>query len=78
MDIDDWLLFVIWVLVINNNMSSIGFEVRERGVVKSVRECILTIDGLPSGLNGQIIELKQGGRGMVTGFKEHEVPGPGP
>lgn len=54
-------------------MSTVGFEVREKGTVKSVRECILTIDGLPSSLNGQIVELKQGGRGMITGFKEHEV-----
>ena len=54
-------------------MSTVGFDVREKGIVKSVRECILTIDGLPSGLNGQIVELKQGGRGMVTGFKENEV-----
>ena len=42
-------------------------------MVKSVRECVITIEGLPSCINGQIVELKQGGRGMVTGFKEDEV-----
>lgn len=49
------------------------FEVHEIGVIKSVRECIVTVKGLPSCINGQIVEFKQGGRGMVMGFNEDEV-----
>jgi F-type H+-transporting ATPase subunit alpha len=49
------------------------FEVHEIGAIKSVRECIVTVKGLPSCINGQIVEFKQGGKGMVMGFNEDEV-----
>lgn len=49
------------------------FEVHEVGVVKSVRECVVRVTGLPSCINGQIIEFKHGGKGMVFGFNEDDV-----
>ena len=45
----------------------------ESGRVKSVRECIVMAEGLPSCINGQIVEFKQGGKGIVLGFNEREV-----
>ncbi len=56
-----------------NNLTAARFEVHEVGVVKSVRECILKVTGLPSCINNQIVELPHGGRGMVLGFDEEEV-----
>jgi F-type H+-transporting ATPase subunit alpha len=50
-----------------------GFEIREVGHVKSVRELIVRATGLPSCMNGQMVEFANGSRGMVMGFTEHEV-----
>lgn len=56
-----------------NGKAEEKFSVYEVGKIKSVRECIIRIDGLPSCINGQIVDLKQGGKGMVLGFNEKEV-----
>ena len=53
--------------------SAATFEVREVGSVKSVREMIVRAVGLPSCMNGQMVEFANGARGMVMGFTEHEV-----
>ncbi len=50
-----------------------GFEAHEVGTIKSVRECIVRVNGLPSCVNGQIVEFSQGGRGIVLGFNEDDV-----
>src|SRR3989338_6918403 len=50
-----------------------SFEVREVAHVKSVRELIVRAVGLPSCMNGQMVEFANGARGMVMGFTEHEV-----
>ncbi len=49
------------------------FDVREVGRVVSVREFIVKIDGLPSCMNGQMVEFETGDRGMVMGFTEEHV-----
>lgn len=49
------------------------FTVYEIGTIKSVRECIIRVKGLPSCINGQIVGLKQAGKGIVLGFNEEEV-----
>ena len=50
-----------------------AFEIREIGHVKSVRELIVRVVGLPSCMNGQMVTFANGARGMVMGFSEHEV-----
>lgn len=55
------------------NSSEAKFEIHETGRVKSVRESIIRVEGLPSCINGQIIELRQGGRGIVLGFNQEDV-----
>ncbi|MFA6216164.1 MAG: F0F1 ATP synthase subunit alpha [Candidatus Omnitrophota bacterium] len=55
------------------NHAAANFEVREIGIIVSVRECVVRVKGLPSCINGQIVEFEQGGRGMVLGFNEDEV-----
>lgn len=49
------------------------FELREVGVVKSVREFVVTASGMPSCVNGQLVEFRGGSKGMVMGFKEEDV-----
>ncbi|TBR17583.1 F0F1 ATP synthase subunit alpha [bacterium] len=51
----------------------VKFQVHEVGTIKSVRECIVRVVGLPSCINGQIVEFRNGGRGMVFGFNDKEV-----
>ncbi|MCM8830824.1 MAG: F0F1 ATP synthase subunit alpha [Candidatus Omnitrophica bacterium] len=50
-----------------------AFEVREIGVVKSVRKFIVIAEGLPSCTNGQIVEFANGILGMIMGFTEDKV-----
>ncbi len=49
------------------------FDVREVGTVTSVREYIVKVRGLPSCMNGQVVEFERGGKGIVMGFTEQEV-----
>lgn len=53
--------------------SNITFDLREVGVVKSVREFVVIATGMPSCVNGQLVEFKGGQKGMVMGFKEEDV-----
>jgi F-type H+-transporting ATPase subunit alpha len=53
--------------------SATRFEVREIGQVQSVRKFILIVKGLPSCINGQIVELANGTLGLVMGFTEDKV-----
>jgi F-type H+-transporting ATPase subunit alpha len=50
-----------------------GFEMREVGIIESVREFIVMASGMPSCVNGQLVEFKGGLKGMVMGFKEDSV-----
>lgn len=50
-----------------------GFDIREVGYVKSVRKFIIIAEGLPSCMNGQIVEFSNGVLGLVMGFTEEKV-----
>jgi len=54
-------------------LSKAWFDVREVGRVTSVREFIVKVRGLPSCMNGQMVEFAHGDRGMVMGFTEDNV-----
>jgi F-type H+/Na+-transporting ATPase subunit alpha len=49
------------------------FEIREVGLVQSVRKFIVIAKGLPSCMNGQIVEFASGVLGLVMGFTEEKV-----
>lgn len=49
------------------------FDLREIGKVKSVRKFIVVAEGLPSCMNGQIVEFANNVKGLVMGFNENEV-----
>ncbi len=54
-------------------MSKTGFDVLEVGIIMSVRKSIVVVSGLPSCMNGQIVEFERGMLGLVMGFTEDEV-----
>lgn len=49
------------------------FEVKEVGEVQSVRKFVIIARGLPSCMNGQIVEFSNGVLGLVMGFTEEKV-----
>ena len=49
------------------------FEIREVGLVQSVRKFIVIAKGMPSCINGQIVEFANGILGLVMGFTEEKV-----
>jgi F-type H+-transporting ATPase subunit alpha len=52
---------------------SIKFDVREVGRIKSVRDFLVIATDLPSCINGQIVQFKEGHLGLVMGFKGDAV-----
>lgn len=48
-------------------------KVQEKGRIKDIKEIIVRIDGLPTCLNGQIVDLGEGVRGIIMGFDADEV-----
>ena len=48
--------------------SGVKFEVREVGRVNSVKQFIVLATGLPSCINGQLVEFEKGMKGFVMGF----------
>jgi len=50
-----------------------GFEISEIGKVKSIREFIARVSGMPACISGQIVAFSNGARGIVMGFNEDEV-----
>jgi F-type H+/Na+-transporting ATPase subunit alpha len=49
------------------------FEIREVGHVLSVRKFIVIAKGMPSCINGQIVEFANGIPGLIMGFTEEKV-----
>ncbi|MCM8792597.1 MAG: F0F1 ATP synthase subunit alpha [Candidatus Omnitrophica bacterium] len=58
---------------LNNRKVHLKFEIREVGKVESVRKFIVLASGLPSCMNGQIVEFSDGTAGLVMGFTEKVV-----
>ncbi len=50
-----------------------GFEIREIGRVRSVKQFIVVADRLDSCINGQVVEFQRGMKGLVMGFAEDKV-----
>ena len=58
---------------LSQKTASAKFQAHEVGYILSVRECIVRVKGMPSCINGQMVEFEHGGRGMVFGFNLEEV-----
>jgi F-type H+-transporting ATPase subunit alpha len=48
-------------------------KVEEKGRIKDIKEIIVRIQGLPTCLYGQIVDLGQGVKGIIMGFDERDV-----
>ena len=48
-------------------------KVQEKGVIKDIKEIIVRIEGLPTCLYGQIVDLGEGTKGIIMGYDEEEV-----
>ena len=48
-------------------------KVEEKGKIKDIKEIIVRIEGLPTCLNGQIVKLGDGVKGIIMGFDDEEV-----
>jgi len=45
-------------------------KIREKGKIKDIRDIIARVDGLPTCLNGQLVEMGEGVQGIIMGFDE--------
>ena len=57
------------------NISIPALEIKDIGIIKDVKKGIVKIEGLPSCINGQLLEFSCGLKGMVVGFHKTEVLG---
>lgn len=48
-------------------------KVEEKGSIKDIKEIIVRIEGLPTCLYGQIVDLGEGTKGIIMGYDEEEV-----
>jgi len=48
-------------------------KVEEKGVIKDIKEIIVRIQGLPTCLNGQIVDMGNDVKGIIMGFDEKDV-----
>jgi F-type H+-transporting ATPase subunit alpha len=59
--------------IVDQKETVAGFEIREVGHVEAVRKFIVVAKGLPSCMNGQLVEFANGVSGLVMGFTEEKV-----
>ncbi len=45
----------------------------DQGRIKSIKELVARIDGMPHCLNGQLVDMGDGVRGLVMGFNQQDV-----
>lgn len=48
-------------------------KVEEKGRIKDIKEIVVRIDGLPTCLNGQIVDLGDDVKGIIMGYDENNV-----
>jgi F-type H+/Na+-transporting ATPase subunit alpha len=48
-------------------------KVQEKGRIRDIKEMIVRIDGLPTCLNGQIVDMGDGVQGIIMGFDQNDV-----
>lgn len=48
-------------------------KISETGVIKDIKKMIVRITGLPSCLNGQLVDFGEGNKGIIMGFDQDDV-----
>jgi F-type H+-transporting ATPase subunit alpha len=54
-------------------MAPFKITLSEKGTIKDIKKMIVRITGLPSCLNGQLVDFGGGNKGIVMGFDEEDV-----
>jgi len=54
----------------NSKIPLFKIKVEEKGVIRDIKEIIVRIDGLPTCLNGEIVDMGDGIRGLLMEFDE--------
>jgi F-type H+-transporting ATPase subunit alpha len=54
-------------------MAPFKIKLSETGTIKDIKKMIVRITGLPSCLNGQLVDFGNGIRGIIMGFNEEDV-----
>jgi len=54
----------------NSKVPLFKIKVEEKGVIRDIKEIIVRIDGLPTCLNGEIVDMGDGIRGLLMEFDE--------
>ena len=57
----------------NSPVPLFKIKVAQKGIIKDVKEVVCRVVGLPSCLNGQIVDLGRGVRGIIMGYDQNEV-----
>ncbi len=47
-------------------------DIKESGTVKDIKKSIVTVNGLPNCMTGQLVNFKSGARGMIMSFDDEE------
>jgi F-type H+/Na+-transporting ATPase subunit alpha len=59
-----------------NNVSAspliplLKIKIREKGKIKDIRDIVARVEGLPTCLNGQLVEMGEGVQGIIMGFDQ--------
>lgn len=48
-------------------------KVAQKGIIKDIKEIVVRISGLPTCLNGQLVDMGRGVRGIIMGFDDRDV-----
>lgn len=59
--------------LIGSSIPLFKLKVEETGRIKDIKEIIVRIDGLPTCLNGQIVDMGDGVKGIIMGYDEEDV-----
>ncbi len=59
--------------LINSKIPLFKIKVEEKGVIRDIKEIIVRIDGLPTCLSGEIVDMGDGVRGLLMEFDEESA-----
>ena len=54
-------------------MAPFKIKFSETGVIKDIKKMIVRITGLPSCLNGQLVDFGEGNKGIIMGYDQEDV-----
>ena len=55
------------------DIKTIPFQIKETGVVKGIKKIIVRVEGLPTCMNGQMVNFDSGVKGLIMDFDQKET-----